>query len=163
MSHGIEYVWREKDYHCSQCGKLIGPMRFRSWGKNYCSAACLGKASEPQESFETEIPHKVEVHEYVYRAGAFGNLESTVLEPVKVLATRQKCACGQEIPERTRKVWVSPVVCADCFSRPLMPQSPPYGLSLDDRIAAAQVKRDPDPVSEWSAWSHPSAEGEDWR
>ena len=82
---------------------------------------------------------------------------------------RSTCGCGQEIPPRDADKftdnldWPPSDVCADCWGdadrfafRDLLSAVP-----IDARIAAAR-KAEADPTSDWSAWSHPAAEGEAW-
>ena len=74
---------------------------------------------------------------------------------------RSTCACGQTVWRNSLDYDGSPI-CSDCVGDKtiaLMGVAEPE--ALDTRIAAAR-KAEADPTSDWSAWSHPAAEGEAW-
>lgn len=107
------------------------------------------------------LPHNLEVIEVPDHEHNFANpLETcecgiTAMEFVvrrvaeRIAAARPTCTCGQERPGRA----LLRGLCGDCFAS--LKKSKPE--DLDSRIRAARVE--PDPASDWSAWSTPHGEG----
>jgi hypothetical protein len=92
---------------------------------------------------------------YVYKMGPYGNIGirptpwiPTVMHPEEP-EPLPTCACGQTIWNGASRS------CGDCEGNINRFDRYDHG-TIDQRIAAAKV--DVDPVSDWTAWAHPSWE-----
>lgn len=93
------------------------------------------------------------------QSGQFQAGGSTADSSGQVEPPRPVCAlCPQELVDPDRFYWDSKRLCGDCAATV---DTVLHGQSIDTRIAAARTEA-ADPTSDWTAWAHPSAEGESW-